>query len=74
MISPSLYAFWPFFLLIFSPLETVDFLMLLLSKGYGYSLLCSKKQPQRHNTFDLADHTTDLVVKTSDLAAQCPHL
>ena len=50
MISPYLYDdFWPFFLLIFSPLETADFLMLLKPSGDGYSLLCSKKQPLRHN-------------------------
>ncbi len=39
----------PFFLLIFSPLETADLLVLLELPGDGYSLLCSKKQPPRHN-------------------------
>jgi hypothetical protein len=48
MISPYLYDFWPFLLLIFSPLETADFLMLLKPPGDGYSLLFSKKQPPRH--------------------------
>jgi hypothetical protein len=49
MISPYLYDFWPFFLPIFSSLETADFLMLLRLPGDGYSLLCSKKQPPQHN-------------------------
>ncbi len=49
MISPYLYDLWPFLLLIFSPLETADFLMLLMPPGDGYSLLCSKKQPPRQN-------------------------
>jgi hypothetical protein len=49
MISPYLYDFWPFLLLIFSPLETADFFMLLKPPGDGYSLLCSKKQPPQHN-------------------------
>ncbi len=49
MISPYLSDFWPIFLLIFSPLETADFLMLFTPSGDGYSLLCSKKQPTRHN-------------------------
>jgi hypothetical protein len=48
MISPYLYDFWPFLLLIFSPLETADFFMLLKPTGDGYSLLCSKKQHPRH--------------------------
>jgi hypothetical protein len=43
MISPYISDFWPFFLLIFSPLETADFFMLLEPPGDGYSLLCSKK-------------------------------
>jgi hypothetical protein len=34
--------------MIFSLLETADFLMLLKPSGDGYSLLCSKKQPPRH--------------------------
>ncbi len=49
MISTKLLDFSPFFFLIFSPLETADFLMLLKPSGDGYSLLCSKKQPPRHN-------------------------
>ncbi len=49
MISPKLLDFSPFFLLIFSPLVTADFLMLLELPGDGYSLLCSKKQPPRHS-------------------------
>jgi hypothetical protein len=52
MISPYLHDFWPVFLLIFSPLETADFLMLLKPSGDGYSLLCSKKQPPQHNIQD----------------------
>jgi hypothetical protein len=51
MISPKLLDFSPFFFLIFSPLETADFFMLLEPPGDGYSLLCSKKQPPRHNLF-----------------------
>jgi hypothetical protein len=43
MISPKLLDFLPFFFLIFSPLGTADFLMLLEPPGDGYSLLCSKK-------------------------------
>jgi hypothetical protein len=43
MISPYLLDFCPVFLLIFSPLETADFLMLFKPSGDGYSLLCSKK-------------------------------
>jgi hypothetical protein len=49
MISPKLHAFSPFFFLISSPLGTADFLVLLELSGDGYSLLCSKKQPPRHN-------------------------
>jgi hypothetical protein len=49
MISPKLLDISPFFLLIFSPLGTADFLVLLELPGDGYSLLCSKKQPPRHN-------------------------
>jgi hypothetical protein len=51
MISLKLLDFSPFFLLIFSPLGTADFLMLLELSGDGYSLLCSKKQPPRHGTY-----------------------
>jgi hypothetical protein len=43
MISLYLHDFCPVFLLIFSPLETVDFLMLFKPSGDGYSLLGSKK-------------------------------
>jgi hypothetical protein len=50
MISPKLLDFSPFFLLVFSPLGTADFLMLLELSGDGYSLLCSKKQPPRHSS------------------------
>ncbi len=49
MISPKLLDISPFFLLIFSPLGTADFLVLLELPGDGYSLLCSKKQPPRHS-------------------------
>jgi hypothetical protein len=49
MISPELHDFSPFFLLISSPLGTADFLVLLELSGDGYSLLCSKIQPPRHN-------------------------
>jgi hypothetical protein len=48
MISPCLHDFWPVILLIFSPLETADFLMLFTPSGDGYSLLCSKKQSPRY--------------------------
>ncbi len=48
MTSPQLLDISPFFLLIFSPLKTADFLMLLKLPGDGYSLLCSKKQPPWH--------------------------
>jgi hypothetical protein len=51
MISPKLLDFSPFFLLIFSPLGTADFFMLLELSGHGYSLLCSKKQPPWHTYF-----------------------
>jgi hypothetical protein len=57
MISPKLLDFSPFFLLIFFPLGTADFLLLLELSGDGYSLLCSKKQPPRHNSF-IPDHVT----------------
>jgi hypothetical protein len=43
MISPYLLDFCPVFLLLFSPLETADFLMLFKPLGDGYSLLCSQK-------------------------------
>jgi hypothetical protein len=43
MISPYLLDFCPVFLLLFSPLETADFLMLFKPLGFGYSLLCSQK-------------------------------
>jgi hypothetical protein len=42
MISPYLLDICPVFLLIFSPLETADFLMLFKPLGDGYSLLCSQ--------------------------------
>jgi hypothetical protein len=51
MISPYLHDFWPVSLLIFSPLETVDFFMLFNLSGDGYSLLFRKKQPPRHKVF-----------------------
>ncbi len=57
MISPKLLDFSPFSLLIFSPLGTADFLLLLELSGDGYSLLCSKKQSPRHNSF-LPGHVT----------------
>ena len=57
MISPYLQDFCPFFLLIFSTLETADFFMLLKPSGDGYSLLCSKKQPLWHNIF-IPGHVT----------------
>ena len=50
MIFPNLLDIRPVFLLIFSPLETADFLMLLRLPRDGYSLLCSKKQPPRHSS------------------------
>jgi hypothetical protein len=43
MISPYLLDFYPVFLLVFSPLETADFLMLFKPLDDGYSLLCSQK-------------------------------
>ncbi len=43
MISPYLLDICPVFLLIFSPLETADLLMLFKPLGDGYSLLCSQK-------------------------------
>ncbi len=54
MISLKLHDFSPFFLLIFSPLGTANFLMLLELPGDGYSLLCSKKQPLRHTFYQEA--------------------
>jgi hypothetical protein len=56
MISPKLLDFSPFFLLIFSPLGTADFLMLLELPGDGYYLLCSKKQPPRQ-TYEAVSST-----------------
>jgi hypothetical protein len=47
MISPKLLYFSPFFFLIFSPLETADFFMLLKPSGDGYSLLCIAKNSLR---------------------------
>ncbi len=43
MISPYLLDICPVFLLVFSPLETADFLMFFKPLGDGYSLLCSQK-------------------------------
>jgi hypothetical protein len=43
MISPNLLDICPIFLLVFSPLETADFLMLFKPLVDGYSLLCSHK-------------------------------
>jgi hypothetical protein len=43
MISPYLLDICHVFLLVFSPLETADFLMLFKPLGDGYSLLCSQK-------------------------------
>ncbi len=48
MISPYSLDFCTFFLLVFSPLETADFLMLFKPLGDGYSLLCGQKQLPRH--------------------------
>ena len=42
MISPKLLDICSVFLLVFSPLETADFFMLLSPSGDGYSLLCSQ--------------------------------
>jgi hypothetical protein len=47
MISPYLLDFCPVFLLVFFPLETADFLMLLKPLGDGYSLLCRQKNSFR---------------------------
>jgi len=47
MISPYLLDICPVFLLVFSPLETVDFFMLFNPLGDGYSLLCSQKNSFR---------------------------
>jgi hypothetical protein len=61
MISPNLLDICPIFLLVFSPLETADFLMLVKPLGDGYSLLRSQKSSFRGtgnyfrseaNTFD----------------------
>jgi hypothetical protein len=61
MISPNLLDICLIFLLLFSPLETADFLMLFKPLGDGYSLLCSQKSSFRGtgnyfqseaNTFD----------------------
>jgi hypothetical protein len=43
MISPNLLDICLVFLLVFSPLETADFLMLFKPLVDGYSLLCSQK-------------------------------
>ncbi len=43
IISPNSLDICPVFLLVFSPLETADFLMLFKPLGDGYSLLCSQK-------------------------------
>jgi hypothetical protein len=43
MISPKLLDICPVFLLVFSPLETADFLMLFKPLVDGYSMLCSQK-------------------------------
>jgi hypothetical protein len=48
MIFPYLLDFCTVFLLVFSSLETADFLMLFKPLGDGYSLLCSQKQLPRH--------------------------
>jgi hypothetical protein len=48
MIFPYLLDFCTVFLLVFSSLETADFLMLFKPFGDGYSLLCSQKQLPRH--------------------------
>ncbi len=57
MISQKLLDFSHFFLLIFSPLGTADILLFFELSGDGYSLLCSKKQPPRHNSF-IPGHVT----------------
>jgi hypothetical protein len=43
MISPNLLDICLVFLLVFSPLETADFLKLFKPLVDGYSLLCSQK-------------------------------
>jgi hypothetical protein len=58
MISPKLLDISPFFLLIFSPLGTADFLILLRLPGDGFSLLCSKKQPPRHTSVDVMEKSS----------------
>jgi hypothetical protein len=47
MISPKLLDICPVSLLVFSPLETADLLILFYPSGDGYSLLCSQKSSFR---------------------------
>jgi hypothetical protein len=48
MISPNLLDNCPVFFLVFSPLETADFLMLFKPLGDGYLCCVAKKQLPRH--------------------------
>jgi hypothetical protein len=50
MISPNLLDICPIFLLVFSPHETADILMLFQPFSDGYSLLCSQKSSFRGTT------------------------
>ncbi len=47
MISPNLLDICLVLLLVFSPLETADLLILFQPSGDGYSLLCSQKSSFR---------------------------
>ncbi len=47
MISPKLLDICPIFLLVFSPIKTVDLLILFQPSGDGYSLMCSQKSSLR---------------------------
>jgi hypothetical protein len=72
MISPYLLDICPVFLLVFSPLETADFLMLFQPLGDGYSLLCSQKSSFRGTiiltiTFVLKSITSCSIILLTDL-------
>jgi hypothetical protein len=65
MISPYFYDFWPVFLLLFSPLETADFLMLFKPSGDGYSLL-STLQVKNAEKFRRWRGTMELISRAGD--------
>ncbi len=71
MISPNLLDICLIFLLVFSPLETADFLMLFKPLGDGYSLLCSQKAASTAQEIIFEAKRTRSIVRKLFLKRSC---